>query len=257
MKLNDWIRTTQEYKNAAVTFAADKEREHNWNRDFRKKLVLRLDVVLQKIYPYTTYREKGPSMEYYEARYRPLHEGTGEINFEEEESTTKVLFWGDLSDDEIKFLDLILEIIPDREKFELALRDQWEKFDYDDRLRLLEAICSIIPIDRWELDDEDFENIEHRLLHPLVYRCRQYISELNNMSWEDQIKFENKEDEIELKKAERELGKIRKFFSKYEFHPKSIEEAVEETIIARKKADSEREKQQRELAGQENHSQEP
>lgn len=194
MKLEQWIETTSDWKENLPVISNPSK----WKRGFRDKIIIRLDAVLHQTYP----EDSNWSLTNPEDR---LDWG----NCDKME-----LFWGDLMDCEIHFLDLLFEILPHRKELESAKRDRWEKFSVDERRQLVDAIISLKKVEKWRLDDESIELIQMRILHPRFYRILKYILELSDMNWP--ALYEADFSDSDLLEVEEKLVIIKKILSSYE-----------------------------------------
>lgn len=194
MKLEQWIETTSDWNENLCVMDDPK----GWKYDFRDKIIKRLDAVLHQTYP------KSNSWVLSNPEYR-LEWGNW---------YKKELFWGDLTDCEIHFLDLLFDVLPHRKELESAKRDRWEEFPVDKRRQLIDAIIDLKEIEKWRLDEESIEEIQMRILRPRFYRILRYISELLDMNWP--VLYEADFSDSDLLKVEEKLVMIKKILSSYE-----------------------------------------
>lgn len=191
MRLEQWMETTSDWKENLCVMDDPKR----WKGDFREKIIRRLDAVLHQTYPESNHWT-----------LRNLEDGLCLGN--------KELFWGDLADCEIHFLDLLFELLPRRKELEVAKKDRWEIIPIDKRKQLVDAIICLQKIEKWTLDDESMELIQMRILHPRLYRILRNILELSDMNWS--ALYEANFKDSDLLEVEENLKTVKKILSSYE-----------------------------------------
>ena len=217
MKLEQWIETTSDWKDNLCVMT----NPNRWKRDFREKIIIRLNAVLHQVYPedshwFISNPEDASFWENWDSKIEnSIHDYVrGEKKSIRYYWNEEELFWGDLVDCELHFLNLLFEVLPNRKELELAKRDKWEKFPVDKRKQLIDAIIDLHKIKKWRLDDESVELIKMRILCPRFYRILKYILELSNMNWPDLYKADFKDSD--LLEVEEKLKIVKKILSSYE-----------------------------------------